>query len=54
MWVVLDAASRPGTVAVFGCFASDAKWSLVAQDRELHATPGGAMQPFDWATFVRI
>ncbi|MEI6252916.1 MAG: class I SAM-dependent methyltransferase [Mycobacteriaceae bacterium] len=73
----LDAASRPGTVAVFGCFASDgpthcsglpvvrrdppelaeflgAEWSLVAQDRELHATPGGAVQPFTWAAFVRI
>jgi len=73
----LHAASRPGTVAVFGCFASDGpthcsalpvvsrdpsdvaeflggKWSLVAQDRELHTTPGGAVQPFAWAAFSRI
>ena len=73
----LDAASRPGTVAVFGCFASDgpthcsglpvvrrdpadlveflgAEWSLVAQDRELHPTPGGTVQPFTWAAFVRL
>ena len=73
----LDAASRPGSVAVFGCFASDgpthcsglpvvrrdppdlveflgAQWSLVAQDRELHTTPGGAAQPFTWAAFARV
>jgi hypothetical protein len=29
-------------------------WSLVAQDRELHTTPGGAVQPFTWAAFARI
>jgi len=73
----LDAASRPGTVAVFGCFASDGpthcsglpvvrrdppdladflggEWSLVAEDRDLHTTPGGAPQPFTWAAFTRI
>ncbi len=72
----LNAASRAGTVAVFGCFASDGpthcsglpvvrrdvadlveflgpQWALVAQDRESHPTPGGAMQPFTWAAFVR-
>ena len=31
-----------------------AGWSLVVQDRELHATPGGAVQPFTWTAFVRI
>ena len=31
-----------------------AEWSLVFQDRELHATPGGAVQPFTWAAFVRV
>lgn len=30
-----------------------AQWSMVARDRELHTTPGGAVQPFTWATFVR-
>jgi hypothetical protein len=30
-----------------------AQWSLVAQDRKLHATPGGGVQPFSWAEFVR-
>ena len=72
----LNDASRPGTVAVFGCFAADGpthcsglpvvrrdvadlveflgpQWRLVAQDRELHPTPGGATQPFTWAAFVR-
>ena len=72
----LEGASRPGTVAVFGCFASDgpthcsglpvvrrdppdlaeflgAGWSLVAQDREEHVTPGGGVQPFTWAAFVQ-
>ena len=29
------------------------QWSLVTADRELHATPGGAEQPFTWAAFVR-
>lgn len=29
------------------------EWSLVAQDRESHPTPGGAVQPFTWAAFVR-
>ena len=74
---ILDSATRPGAIAVLGCFASDgpthcsglpvvrrdpadlqeflgAQWSLVVQDRELHATPGGAVQPFTWTTFVRI
>ena len=73
---MLDAASRPGAVAVFGCFAPDGPthcsglpvmrrdandladflgvdWSMVARDRESHATPSGAVQPFTWATFVR-
>jgi trans-aconitate methyltransferase len=73
---VLDAASQPGTVAVFGCFASDGPthcsglpvvrrdaadlaeflggdWSSVTTERELHTTPGGAVQPFTWAVFVR-
>lgn len=72
----LNAASRPGSVAVFGCFAADGpthcsglpvvrrdvadvveflgpQWTLVAQDREMHPTPGGATQPFTWAAFVR-
>jgi len=72
----LNAASRPGSVAVFGCFAADGpthcsglpvvrrdvadlvdflgpEWTLVAQDREMHPTPGGATQPFTWAAFVR-
>lgn len=31
-----------------------AQWSLAARDRELHATPGGAVQPFTWAAFVRV
>lgn len=31
-----------------------AHWSLVVQDRELHATPGGAVQPFTWTAFVRV
>lgn len=30
-----------------------ADWSMVAQERELHATPNGAVQPFTWATLVR-
>lgn len=73
---VLDAASAPGTVAVFGCFAPDGPthcsglpvvrrdaadlaeflgddWASVITERELHATPGGAVQPFTWAAFVR-
>ena len=73
---VVDAASRPGTVAVFGCFAPDGPthcsglpvvrrdaadlaeflgddWARVTTERELHATPGGAVQPFTWAAFVR-
>lgn len=29
------------------------EWSLVAAERELHPTPGGAVQPFTWAAFVR-
>ena len=29
-----------------------AQWALVAQYRELHATPGGGVQPFSWAAFV--
>ena len=29
------------------------EWSLVAADRESHPTPGGAVQPFTWAAFVR-
>ncbi|MFN8070360.1 MAG: class I SAM-dependent methyltransferase [Mycobacterium sp.] len=72
----LNAASRPGSVAVFGCFAADGpthcsglpvvrrdvadlveflgpQWTLVARDREMHPTPGGATQPFTWAAFVR-
>lgn len=72
----LSSGSRPGTVAVFGCFAPDGpthcsglpvirrdvgdladflgpQWSLVAEDRESHLTPGGAVQPFVWAAFVR-
>ncbi|MGV0991133.1 MAG: class I SAM-dependent methyltransferase [Candidatus Nanopelagicales bacterium] len=74
---ILNASSRPGTIAIFGCFAPDgpthcsglpvvrrdpsdlaeflgADWSLVAQDRESHATPAGAVQPFTWAAFVRV
>jgi hypothetical protein len=31
-----------------------AEWSLVVQERELHATPGGAVQPFTWTAFVRV
>jgi hypothetical protein len=31
-----------------------AEWSVVVEDRELHATPGGAVQPFTWTAFVRI
>lgn len=31
-----------------------AQWSLVVQDRELHATPGGGVQPFTWTAFVRV
>ena len=31
-----------------------AEWSIVVQDRELHATPGGAVQPFTWTAFVRV
>lgn len=73
---ILDAATGPGAVAVFGCFAPDgpthcsglpvmrrdaddlaeflgAEWALTARERELHTTPGGAVQPFTWATFVR-
>ena len=73
----LGSATRPGAIAVLGCFASDgpthcsglpvvrrdpadlqeflgAEWSLVVEDRELHATPGGAVQPFTWTAFVRI
>lgn len=73
----LDAASRPGSVAVVGCFAPDGpthcsglpvvrrdvadlveflgpQWKLIAQDREMHPTPGGATQPFTWAAFVRV
>lgn len=73
---VLTAASHPGTVAIFGCFAPDGpthcsglpvvrrdvpalvefmgpEWSLLAEDRELHPTPGGATQSFIWAAFVR-
>lgn len=72
----LNGASRPGTVAVFGCFASDgptqcsglpvlrrdpadlaeflgARWSLAAQDRQMHTTPGGGRQSFTWAGFLR-
>lgn len=30
-----------------------ADWSMVAQDREAHTTPGGGVQPFSWAAFVR-
>ena len=73
----LNDASRPGTVAVFGCFAADGpthcsglpvvrrdvedlveflgpQWKLVAHDRELHPTPGGATQPCTWAAFARV
>jgi hypothetical protein len=28
-------------------------WQMINQDRELHATPGGAMQPFTWTAFRR-
>ena len=72
----LKAATRPGSIAVFGCFAPDGpthcsglpvvrrdvselveflgpQWTPVAQDRESHPTPGGALQPFTWAVFVR-
>ena len=31
----------------------DSGWELVAQQREDHATPGGAVQPFTWAAFRR-
>lgn len=74
---ILDGATGPGAVAVFGCFATDGPthcsglpvmrrdadgladfvgvdWSMVAQERELHTTPVGAVQPFTWATFVRL
>lgn len=30
-----------------------AQWSLVTQERELHTTPGGGVQPFTWTAFVR-
>ena len=30
------------------------QWSLVAQDRESHTTPGGGVQPFTWTAFVRV
>ena len=30
------------------------QWRLVAEERELHPTPGGATQPFTWAAFTRI
>ena len=72
----LNTATRPGAVAVFGCFASDGpthcsglpvarrdvvglaefvgpQWRLLAQDREMHVTPGGVTQPFAWAAFIR-
>lgn len=73
----LNTSTRPGSVAVFGCFAPEGpthcsglpvvrrdvgdlvqflgpQWRLVAQERELHPTPGGATQPFTWAAFTRI
>jgi hypothetical protein len=28
-------------------------WALVAEDRELHPTPEGGVQPFTWAAFTR-
>jgi trans-aconitate methyltransferase len=72
----LDAATAPGSIAVFGCFAPDgpkhcsglpvaryspaqlarqlgAKWLLIRQDREEHATPAGAIQPFTWVALRR-
>jgi len=74
---ILAGATRPGAIAVLGCFASDGpthcsglpvvrrdpadiqeflgpEWSMVAEDRESHATPGGAVQPFTWTAFVRV
>jgi len=30
-----------------------ADWSMVTEDRESHTTPGGGVQPFTWAVFVR-
>jgi trans-aconitate methyltransferase len=72
----LDAATAPGSIAVFGCFAPDgpqrcsgllvarfspvqlvrhlgAKWLLISQDREEHATPAGTLQPFTWVALRR-
>jgi trans-aconitate methyltransferase len=28
-------------------------WQCIAEDRELHTTPGGSLQPFIWAAFRR-
>jgi len=73
---VLNAATLPGAIAVFGCFAADgprqcsglpaarydavelaaclgAQWRLIAEAREEHVTPSGAVQPFMWAAFSR-
>jgi trans-aconitate methyltransferase len=72
----LDAATAPGSIAVFGCFAPDgpqhcsglpvvryspaqlarqlgAKWLLIGQDREEHATPAGTLQSFTWVALQR-
>jgi hypothetical protein len=74
---VLNAATEPDAVAVFGCFAPDGPercsglpvtrydtpalaghlgqtWTLCAEDREEHITPGGVMQPFTWAAFRKV
>jgi hypothetical protein len=30
-----------------------ADWTMVAEDRESHTTPGGDVQQFTWAAFMR-